>query len=211
MVSRFLGWKLPENFSPDCGISFSREVNGGPRTGAWWPTGTNLFDATQAETMINYLLEGLPNHTPQATVEGDWREEFDSLYEDLDYPVCCTSRDCACNKESVRENIKYFIERTLADHQATTLRCAECGNPFEHHHWMYGQRGKLYHTGCLQKDNTRPLAMVQNAIATTLRELREWGDTKRRTTNIHDDANSEVNFFIDNLQAHIDEKLKTMQ
>lgn len=57
MVDRFLGWKLPENFNPDGGISFKKAFN---EKTPWpmknEPTGTNLFDATQAEDMIRYIL-----------------------------------------------------------------------------------------------------------------------------------------------------------
>ncbi len=63
MTNRFLGWKLPEDFHPDDGISFEPEFNkewnssqGKPpqrRT----PTGTNLFDATQAEAMVRYIID----------------------------------------------------------------------------------------------------------------------------------------------------------
>jgi hypothetical protein len=60
MVNRFLGWKLPENFNPDGGISFQKMFN---ENTAWprkaEPTGTNLFDANQAEAMIRYLVDGL--------------------------------------------------------------------------------------------------------------------------------------------------------
>ena len=62
MVTRFLGWKLPVDFYPDDGISFEPFFNiewnakqGKPpqrRT----PTGTNLFNATQAEAMVRYML-----------------------------------------------------------------------------------------------------------------------------------------------------------
>lgn len=48
MVDRFLCWKLPRDFAPDCGISFEE--------GAWWPTGTNLLHAGQAKEMIEHLL-----------------------------------------------------------------------------------------------------------------------------------------------------------
>jgi hypothetical protein len=56
MVHRFLGWKLPQNFNPDAGISYA------PLSYAdkCPPTGTNLLDATQTEAMIRYLVEGLP-------------------------------------------------------------------------------------------------------------------------------------------------------
>lgn len=62
MVNRFLAWRLPENFCPDAGISFKPTFNEhmpfGPMKHE--PTGTNLFDATQAEGMIRHLTEGLP-------------------------------------------------------------------------------------------------------------------------------------------------------
>jgi len=58
LVDRFLGWRLPENFNPDAGISYTRP-NYAPGVDAA-PSGTNLLDATQAEAMIRYLVEGLP-------------------------------------------------------------------------------------------------------------------------------------------------------
>lgn len=46
------------------------------------------------------------------TNEPEWVEEFDSLYEDvLNFAICCegSSLDCACNRETVLENVKGFI------------------------------------------------------------------------------------------------------
>ncbi len=68
MVDRFLGWKLPANFQPDAGISFKAEYNennpyGWP-AGKHEPVGTNLFDAQQAEAMVKYMIEGLPQDDP---------------------------------------------------------------------------------------------------------------------------------------------------
>lgn len=66
MVSRFLGWRLPENFQPDDGISFSPEYNTeynatrGKPPARRTPSGTNLFDAAQAEVMVRYMIEGIP-------------------------------------------------------------------------------------------------------------------------------------------------------
>ena len=60
MVSRFLNWKLPENFAPDAGICFEPTFNKGtPYEMKHTPTGTNLFNATQAEAMVRYMLEGI--------------------------------------------------------------------------------------------------------------------------------------------------------
>lgn len=55
MGNRFLGWRLPEDFAPDCGIAFSRQSayvhpEYGPTI--YKPTGTNLFTADQAKAMF---------------------------------------------------------------------------------------------------------------------------------------------------------------
>jgi len=50
MVGRFLGWKLPLNFVPDCGVSFA------PPDAPHWPTGTNLLSAEQARAMLEHVL-----------------------------------------------------------------------------------------------------------------------------------------------------------
>lgn len=54
MVDRFLGWRLPPDFAPDCGIHFTPfHPNGTTRNE---PVGTNLLTADQARSMIEYLL-----------------------------------------------------------------------------------------------------------------------------------------------------------
>ena len=58
MVNRFLGWKLPENFNPDGGISFEKTFSANPIKNT--PTGTNVFDANQTEEMVRYMIEGMP-------------------------------------------------------------------------------------------------------------------------------------------------------
>jgi hypothetical protein len=71
MVNRFLGWRLPKPWNPDNGISYVRPNYAHPPADHDWPVGTNLFDATQAEAMVRYMLEGLPalaaRTTPQPT------------------------------------------------------------------------------------------------------------------------------------------------
>lgn len=63
MVNRFLQWKLPADFGPDCGITFEPEYNHeymarqGKPPCRHEPTGTNLFHAGQAEEMIRFMLE----------------------------------------------------------------------------------------------------------------------------------------------------------
>ena len=58
MANRFLGWRLPEDFHPDAGISFKPSFENEPMRTNHWPVGTNLFTATQAEAMVRYLVEG---------------------------------------------------------------------------------------------------------------------------------------------------------
>ena len=62
MVNRFLGWKLPENFSPDAGIEFdpdgAKKLN--PRNSRREPYGTNLFNYQQARAMVEYMLDNIP-------------------------------------------------------------------------------------------------------------------------------------------------------
>ena len=61
MVDRFLGWRLPQNFQPDGGVSFEPAFNAGtPHEGRHEPTGTNLLDATQAEALVRHMLDGMP-------------------------------------------------------------------------------------------------------------------------------------------------------
>jgi hypothetical protein len=63
MVDRFLMWRLPENFRPDCGIHFdadaAKKLN--PQNARYEPVGTNLLDATQADAMVRFMIDGLPN------------------------------------------------------------------------------------------------------------------------------------------------------
>lgn len=56
MVDRFLSWKLPEDFRPDGGVRFDKAC----RT-AHGPSGTNVFNASQANEMVRYMLDGMDN------------------------------------------------------------------------------------------------------------------------------------------------------
>lgn len=84
MVDRFLGWKLPADFNPDAGINFTPPQQTAPY---WWPVGTNLFTATQAEAMIRYITEGLvttPNSFDDATLfEKQVRNVFEHMSRQL--------------------------------------------------------------------------------------------------------------------------------
>jgi hypothetical protein len=60
---RFSGWKLPEDFAPDNGISFVRNKYH-DRYGM--PIGTNLFHHGQVMKMFEYCLDIPAESEPQA-------------------------------------------------------------------------------------------------------------------------------------------------
>ena len=95
MVNRFLGWKLPEDFSPDAGISFKPAEYQAPDN-PHWPVGTNLFTADQVLQMFNhcFILDDLvpaPDETviaePGTIPAPSWQlhaiEDQDALYAKL--------------------------------------------------------------------------------------------------------------------------------
>lgn len=62
MAERFLTWHLPESFDPDNGITFTPTYNGfNGEPIKRDPTGTDLFDYTQAVAMVRHMIEGLPD------------------------------------------------------------------------------------------------------------------------------------------------------
>lgn len=56
MVNNFLGWRLPADFSPDCGIGFDGRKDDEWNKNKTWPIGTNLLNADQARAMFEYVL-----------------------------------------------------------------------------------------------------------------------------------------------------------
>lgn len=77
MVDRFLGWRLPDHFNPDAGISFKPDFNEHtPYPMKHEPSGTNLFDATQAEAMVRYMIDGMSRSDPDAPLFQDVPPKF---------------------------------------------------------------------------------------------------------------------------------------
>lgn len=54
MVTRFLGWHLPQDFAPGAGISFKPSPDP-----LCWPVGTDLLNDPQARAMLEYVLTGV--------------------------------------------------------------------------------------------------------------------------------------------------------
>ena len=53
MVDRFLSWRLPKYFSPDCYITFDAQRADMNNS---WPVGTNLLSSDQAREMLAHVL-----------------------------------------------------------------------------------------------------------------------------------------------------------
>lgn len=110
MVDRFLVWPLPEEFSPSCGIAFVKSYQNmlGMQTREpgtpWWPVGTNLFGAVQAEQMVRHMLDGL-----QVPVQ---QYAEDAMAQAIE-------RTCAETQKRTREVCaQRFLENAM--------RCKEC-------------------------------------------------------------------------------------
>lgn len=63
-VDRFLAWKLPLDFAPDCGISFDGRGKDARGYDKGWPIGTNLLTAEQARAMFEHCLAPQPAAQP---------------------------------------------------------------------------------------------------------------------------------------------------
>ncbi len=64
MVDRFLAWPLPNDFGPDCGISFDGRKDDQWNKNKTWPIGTNLFTADQARQMLAHIVGPFLHHIP---------------------------------------------------------------------------------------------------------------------------------------------------
>jgi hypothetical protein len=69
MVDRFLGWRVPKDFRPDAGISYTRPDY--PLSMDATPYGTNLFNAVQADAMVRHMVEGAIDWHPIETSPSD--------------------------------------------------------------------------------------------------------------------------------------------
>jgi hypothetical protein len=95
MVDRFLGWRLPENFAPDGGVSYTPPSYAAQ---VGMPTGTNLFSATEAEAMVRHMVEGLPDASVHHVVLTDRqmklaRQAIEVPFADDDHPAFDDNRD----------------------------------------------------------------------------------------------------------------------
>lgn len=79
MVNRFLGWKLPESFGPDCFVHFDRERATKNQS---WPIGTNLLNADEARAMLEHVLDVtfIPDWSLLEATQSSLREHMRALH-----------------------------------------------------------------------------------------------------------------------------------
>jgi len=119
MIIRFLRWKLPEDFSPDAGISFKASYNENTQHPfKHEPTGTNLFNWAQAEAMVRYMI------APAGAVNDDIKNRLLELENDDALPDYATQsfQEAATEIERLREALKMEQEKF----QLETLRTSGC-------------------------------------------------------------------------------------
>ena len=112
-TNRFLGWKLPEDFAPDCGIEFQKEfnvsynANQGLPPCKHEPVGTNLFDAQQAKAMVRYILEDVVTSYGTSRYDEGVKAERERVMEILEKTkdrVDCNKPTCDTCKQSLARN-----------------------------------------------------------------------------------------------------------
>lgn len=92
MVNRFLTWKLPPTFGPDCFVSFDREK---AKANQSWPVGTNLLTADEARAMLEYVLTP-PTFAERCRIaqeclpHAEYRTRLTALHEEM---LAALSRD----------------------------------------------------------------------------------------------------------------------
>lgn len=99
MVDRFLGWKLPADFSPDAGISFTPPFKSEVMNKLHSPIGTNLFNADQAKAMFEYCIEGSAAATQPIESGNKVRQAVNKYPQNC--PVSdfhCTYPECGCGR-----------------------------------------------------------------------------------------------------------------
>jgi hypothetical protein len=157
MVSRFLGWRLPENFNPDAGISFKATFNEHTdHPMRHEPSGTNLLDFTQAEAMVRHMVEGMPAQGGVTRMS----EEVEVTQADREMAAPIFDAYGASNYAALaRRNSplidKLIIVRTLARHRlAERERCAKVAED------------RIPAVQCMSAE---PVVAACEAIATTIR------------------------------------------
>lgn len=116
-ADRFCGWSLPQDFAPDCRISFDRR----PESAfAGWPTGTNLLTHEQAASMFEYCLaevlqrndykRGFSDGMKEAPTGECWIRVIDEAMVGAHLGVADMSDDYGTAKKKLNDLICWSVE-----------------------------------------------------------------------------------------------------
>jgi hypothetical protein len=178
-VDRFLGWKLPEDFSPDAGISFKQGFNEGtPFAMNHEPSGTNLFHAGQAKAMLEHVAE--PMLTRIAELEATlakWNSVSCEVMEAVTGISCTTVAGAQnpppCMLEAVKilaksyEDAMNYIEETKVPN---ILTCVYCGMAYPEGTPPHGAQILTDHIKVCER---HPMRQVENELHKAERLLAE--------------------------------------
>lgn len=101
MVTRFLGWKLPEDFHPDAGISFQPYFNvewnakHGKPPQRHEPIGTNLLNADQARAMLEHVLAVAPSSIGASSAAQILRNACEAYRDKASIDWACKNYDAS--------------------------------------------------------------------------------------------------------------------
>jgi hypothetical protein len=110
IVSAFLTWKLPADFSPDNGIRFDEQPSP-----VGWPTGTNLLNADQAKGLVQHLFSAALSGRDRYSTE----EEGDAFTDGYLCGERESMSDHSAAVEYARHNEK--VEKEMSDARALYL------------------------------------------------------------------------------------------
>lgn len=128
MVDRFLGWRLPKDFRPDCGINFDADAAKklDPRNLQYEPNGTNLFDARQAEAMVLHMIGDLPGEDDVGAAEREvGRYVYRRIEALMDAKPGTPEAAELAYLARIAESVEEYGEDACADHQLATYGAAE--------------------------------------------------------------------------------------
>lgn len=179
MVDRFLGWRLPENFNPDCGISFKKTYNENTPSGPQKhePTGTNLFDAEQATVMVRYMLEAPSSGVQIEVIEADRPEDDEIVLSHENFQQCDT---CAAKPGSPTLCRGCIHNRVLIERLNRATKLTDEEAVLVIHALILGKDCLLYRVG---SDNMRA---GWRKIAHEMRQLHDRLVARTWAKDVHD-------------------------
>jgi hypothetical protein len=138
MAERFCGWKLPDDFAPDCGISFDGRKDDEWNKNKTWPSGTNLLTHEQAKAMFLYCLASV-----DAQQERDSEPKVETIEIDRQ-GSCFWHRNCTNHFGGIMKETKREPDKSL-------IKCLHCG---KQGYYPVGGVGRIFAAMAAQGERT---------------------------------------------------------